>query len=75
MLNLHHQKKKKWISHYIHDKSQKTKEPASVTDEQTDGSQLVTPFRSQCTLSLPRCFQGVEKGCTGSEWVNNYKTM
>ena len=40
----------------------------------------VYPIRSQCTLSLPPeifnrkvfwCFQGVDKGCIGSEWVNN----
>ena len=40
------------------------------------------PIRSQCTLSLPPktsealtvfwCFQGVEKGCIGNEWVSTW---
>ena len=30
-----------------------------------------SPLRSQCTLSLPpECFQRVEKGCIGNQWVN-----
>ena len=43
-------------------------------------SMVSQPIRSQCTFSpfpenmrQPKvfsCFQGVEKGCTGNEWVN-----
>ena len=44
-----------------------------------DWSEIDLPICSQCTLSLPSenirnrsvfwCFQEVEKGCTGNEWV------
>ena len=32
---------------------------------------MTEPIYSQCTLSLLCCFQEIEKGCIGNEWVKN----